>query len=166
LHYDKEKSTEEQEQVSPLQCQEDKTGKHLTSYEIDAQDIPQINQQKCEEVASPRHENKEGNQEDPLTSRQYRSEQYTALLKEADEAITTILKKKDLTFSQNAGKGHCLIFSFLQGIFYPNRVRSNIYSEAAKAMRLVKHSKNIKLMSQDAQERVSTWSDELIEKVF
>ena len=37
--------------------------------------------------------------------------------KEAAEALTTILKKEDITFMTNVGKGHCLIFAFLQGEF-------------------------------------------------
>ena len=35
----------------------------------------------------------------------------------ATEALTTILEKKDVTFLNNVGKGHCLIFAFLQGEF-------------------------------------------------
>ena len=38
-------------------------------------------------------------------------------VKEAPEALTTILEKKDVTFMNNVGKGHCLIFAFLQGEF-------------------------------------------------
>jgi hypothetical protein len=85
---------------------------------------------------------------------------------EANGAMSTILNKNEVSFSPNVGKGHCLIFSFLQGAYYPNRIRTNIYHEAARAMRLVKTSKNIMLMSSHAQEVVLTWSDELIEKVF
>jgi hypothetical protein len=86
--------------------------------------------------------------------------------KEASEALSTILNRNEVAFSSNDGKGYCMIFSLLQGINYPNRVRRNMYHEAARAMRLVKTSKNVKLLSSDAQAIVHTWSDELIEKVF
>jgi hypothetical protein len=38
-------------------------------------------------------------------------------VKEAAEALTTFLEKKDVSFMTNEGKGHCLIFAFLQGEF-------------------------------------------------
>ena len=45
-------------------------------------------------------------------------------------------------------------------------MRCTLFSEAAKAMRLVKNSKHLKLLSVDGQARVQTWSNDLIEKVF
>ncbi len=52
------------------------------------------------------------------------------------------------------------------GCHYPGRMRSSLFSEAARAMRFVKNSKHLKLLSADGQTRVQTWSNDLIEKVF
>ena len=76
-----------------------------------------------------------------------------------------IIDKNRIEFLYNGGQGICMISSFLDGRIFPARSKGSILKDCVKAMRSVRNSEHLDVLSKPSRQIVKAWNEATLRKL-